>query len=338
MNSQENALQQMEKVWSREEWQRLELRMKEAVLRAGSEAAALSVITRQARAVMRNYTTSFFIVSRFLPPAKREQIEIIYSAVRYPDEIVDSFPLGSFEKFSRLEKWREFYEIGLDSSSLTEAIEAGVPCFLAAFTDLVRLRQIPAEYYHAFIDAMISDTRPHSFQTLDDLINDYIYGSAVVVGYFLTYVYGSRREKDFPDALRAARDLGIALQLTNFLRDVAEDQQRGRLYLPLEMLREEGLDEIDVGNSRQQQAISQVVRRLSVTAAEYYANAAAGLDAFSPDCHLAIESCIKVYGRLNERVAAAQNIHHRQSVPLKEKFQILPPSKYWRIPLAYLIR
>ena len=114
------------------------------------------------------------------------------------------------------------------------------------------------------------DVRPRPFGTLDDLIESYIYGSAIVVGYFLTYVYGASGEGSFDRALASARDLGIALQLTNFLRDVGEDQRRGRLYLPLDMLRAEGIER----RRRERRcastpALNRVLRRLSAIAEEY---------------------------------------------------------------------
>ncbi|MGH9903819.1 MAG: phytoene/squalene synthase family protein, partial [Pyrinomonadaceae bacterium] len=183
------------------------------------------------------------------------------------------------------------------------------------------------------------DTAPRPFETLEDLIENYVYGSAVVVGFFLTHVYGASAPRDFGRALASARALGIALQLTNFLRDVAEDQRRGRVYLPQDMLREAGVEELNARDAGQQHALGLVLRRLARVAENYYAGALADLDAFSPDCRLAIHACIKVYGRLNERIAnSSRGISHRESVPLGEKFAVLPPSKYWRIPLAYLTR
>jgi phytoene synthase len=288
---------------------------------------------------MRAYTTSFFIVSRFLPAAKRAEVEAVYAAVRYPDEVVDTFPLADAERRTLLDRWEEGYETGLASSSLEEALRGGAPCFLAAFTKVVRERRIPAEHYRAFLDAMRRDIDPRPFETLEDLIENYIYGSAVVVGFFLTHVYGARDESEFGRALRSARALGIALQLTNFLRDVAEDQRRGRVYLPQEMLREAGVSELDARDERQRPALGLVLRRLARVADDYYAAARADLDAFSPDCRPAIHACINVYSRLNKRIADnSRGISHRESVPLREKFGVLPPSKYWRIPLAYLSR
>ncbi|MBC7910416.1 MAG: squalene/phytoene synthase family protein, partial [Pyrinomonadaceae bacterium] len=198
----------------------------ERALRAGTEQNAWGVIVKQARLVMRTYSTSFFIVSRFLPATKRDQVEAIYAAVRYPDEVVDTFPIAPPERLRLLNRWSGWYEEGLKAPTIGAALEKGVPCFLASFTRVVRERGIPPEHYRAFLDAMRRDVTPRPFETLDELIENYIYGSAIVVGYFLAYVYGSKTEADFQSALRSARDLGIALQLTNFLRDVSEDQKR----------------------------------------------------------------------------------------------------------------
>jgi len=327
-------------VWSLKDWETLERRTRErALLAKTSERAAWLIITREARAVMRAYTTSFFIVSRFLPAAKRAQVEAVYAAVRYPDEIVDTFPLGREEQLRRLDEWSDFYEIGLASASIKEALRQSVPCFLASFTKVGRECGIPPEHYRAFLDAMRRDSQPRPFETLADLIDNYIYGSAVVVGYFLAYVYGASAENNFTRATESARALGIALQLTNFLRDVGEDKQRGRVYLPLDMLRAEGIAELDVSDARQRPALAKVLRGLAAIAESYYAGAERDLDAFAPDCQLAIRACISVYRRLNERIGQSPDgVMHRESVPAKEKFGVLPPSKYWRIPLAYLRR
>jgi phytoene synthase len=326
-------------VWSQCEWSGAELLARVTALSSGTEQAAWRVLNREARRVMRAYTTSFFIVSRFLPRAKREEVEAVYAAVRYPDEVVDTFPLNAHMKLGLLDEWGAHYETGIRSATLLEALSQGVPAHLAGFTRVVRERDIPVEHYRAFLGAMRLDVTPRPFRTLDDLVGSYVYGSAVVVGYFLTHVYGARDPRLFARALDAARDLAVALQLTNFLRDVVEDQRRGRVYLPADALRAEGIETLDASDPKQQDKLERVLRKLAAYAAEHYASAEAGLDAFAPDCRPAVQSCIKVYGRLNERIAASgRGAAHRESVPLREKLRVLPPSKYWRIPLAYLLK
>lgn len=328
--------------WSQERWRRLEEEMRGLALQAGSEPAARQIIARRARAVMRAFTTSFFLVTRFLPPAKREKVEIVYAAVRYPDEIVDTFLLTPRQQTQMLDEWEAAYHRALGARAVGEALRRDVPCFLASFAAVVRETAMPRDHYHAFLRAMRCDASPRPFQTLDDLIDNYIYGSAIVVGYFLAYIYGASdgagaSSATFARALQSARSLGIALQLTNFLRDVGEDQRRGRLYLPLDMLAAEGLQEVNVEDERQHAALGRVVCKLANIADTYYARAFADLDAFAPDCQTAIRACIEVYGQLNRRIRhSPKGILHRESVPMTEKFRVLPPSKYWRLPLAYL--
>ena len=315
----------------------VELETRRRALAAAEAEDAWRIVVRQARAVLRSYSTSFFIVTRFLPPFKCDRVEAIYAAVRYPDEIVDAFPLIPAQRTLLLDQWAAAYEAALDARSFRESLAGGAPCFVAGFAQVVREAGIPPQHYRSFLEAMRMDVHPRRFETLGDLIDAYIYGSAIVVGYFLTYVYGSTTPADFERALKSARDLGIALQLTNFLRDVAEDQRRGRVYLPQDLLKAAGIDRMDAGDPRQQPALNQVLRQLTAVADDYYGASLADLDAFHPDSRIAIRACIDVYRQLNRRIADnPRGIMHRESVPLTQKFKVLPASKYWRLPLAYL--
>jgi phytoene synthase len=298
---------------------------------------AATIIGREARAVLRAYSTSFFMVTRFLPPRKRERVEAIYAAVRYPDEIVDTFPLTSHEKHARLTFWAGEYRRALAACSVQGAVAAGVPCFLAQFGAVVRECAIPPVHYDAFLDAMRQDAGPRTYATVDELIDSYVYGSAVVVGYFLTHVYGATHPREFDRALRSARDLAIALQLTNFLRDVREDQRRGRIYMPQDLLHAEGIGQLDLRDLSQHGPLARVRRHLAATAETLYGRAAADLGAFAPDSRSAIKACIDVYRLLNHRIARSHDaLEHRARVPFADKYRVLPASKYWRLPLAYL--
>lgn len=326
-------------MWSEERWNGVFDETADSVRACRSEHEAWQRVVRQARAVLRTYSTSFFTVTRFLPPAKRAQVEVIYSAVRYPDEIVDTFPWPVEQRVERLQQWSAAYETGLNSIGVRDAVAAGVPGFLAAFCEVVRNAGIPPEHYRSFLGAMRMDVHPRPFRDMEDLIESYVFGSATVVGYFLTYVYGAPSPSDLPRALIAARDLGIALQLTNFLRDVAEDQRRGRLYVPMSLFEGSGIDTPDALNPGHLPAFKRAVGEMAAVAEHHYALARDNLDAFAADCRLAIHACIQVYGELNRRIAASPDgIQHRESVPFSRKFALLPASKYWRLPIAFLTR
>lgn len=326
----------MPRIWTLETWQRFEERTRRRVLAASSEAPALAVLEGQGWAIMRQFSTGFFLASRFLPPAKRRNVELIYAAVRYPDEIVDTFSLGPSRECDALDAWSREYERCLALGPL-EAVRAGVPTILAGFAHVVREVGISPVHYRDFLAAMRLDIDRPRFESLDELVERYVYGSAVVVGYFLAHVYGAAPGVELERTLAASRHLGIALQLTNFCRDVAEDHRRGRLYLPLAWLREEGLSALRTEDDRCVAAVLRVMHRLAMAAEEHYAEAAARLDTFAVDTRPAIRACIGVYRRLNERLLAQQRGPLvRLSVPWPEKLAELPPSKYWRLPAAYL--
>jgi phytoene synthase len=125
--------------------------------------------------------------------------------------------------------------------------------------------------------------------------------------------------------------------LTNFLRDVAEDQRRGRVYLPQDLLRQAGIERMNATDPAQLVPLNQVLGHLTALTEEYYNRSEATLDAFNPDSRVAIRACIDVYRQLNRQIATSpRGILHRESVPMREKFRVLPSSKYWRLPLAFL--
>jgi phytoene synthase len=286
--------------------------------------------------ILRAYSSSFFLVTRFLPPVKRAEVEVIYASVRYPDEIVDTFPISAEEKLALLNSWEQAYRHAVSREGLRGRVRAGVPWILAGFAEVVRRRQIPFEDYLAFLSAMRRDARPAPFATMQALIDDYVYGSAIVVGHFLTHVYGSAPHVPLEEALACARQLGIALQLTNFVRDIFDDRRRSRLYVPVDILAEEGIAPAGCFHPQHEPALRRAVRRLAETAEAGYDYARRNLEAFAADCRPAIGACIEVYQALNRKFLNGQSaLAARLSISPIEKFRVLPPDKYWRVPLAY---
>ena len=113
-----------------------------------------------------------------------------------------------------------------------ERLQSGIPATVAGLHRVVRDCAIPPEHYHSFLDAMRRDAAPQPFATLDALITDYIYGSAIVVGYFLAYVYGASGPGEFNRTLVASRDLGIALHSPTFCAMSAKTTGAGASTCP----------------------------------------------------------------------------------------------------------
>lgn len=323
--------------WTPNEWGNFE----ESYLNdlKSSSGNSLNVAVKFSRKVLKTHSTSFFIVTRFLPKFMRDEVELVYGSVRFPDEIVDSFDIKNDEKKVLLSNWRNKYRLALESGSFEDSINKDVPILLAGFTEVVKKYSIPSSYYESFLDAMELDVEPRNFENTDDLIDNYVYGSAIVVGYFLAYVYGSSQNDNFKETLKSSKELGIALQLTNFIRDINEDLKRGRIYIPKTILKNNGIELKNYANNVNQNttSINSARMELASIANKYYKESEKGIESFSPDSRVAIKACIELYGKLNERIISRGNdIKVRESLSWSEKLGALPSSKYWKLPMAYL--
>tara|TARA_B100000131_G_scaffold120098_1_gene117100 strand:+ start:2429 stop:3442 length:1014 start_codon:yes stop_codon:yes gene_type:complete len=323
--------------WTPNEWGNFE----ESYLNdlKSSSGNSLDVAVKFSRKVLKTHSTSFFIVTRFLPKFMRDEVELVYGSVRFPDEIVDSFDIKNDEKKVLLSNWRDKYRLALESGSFEDSINKDVPILLAGFTEVVKKYSIPSSYYESFLDAMELDVEPRNFENTDDLIDNYVYGSAIVVGYFLAYVYGSSQNNNFKETLKSSKELGIALQLTNFIRDINEDLKRGRIYIPKTILKNNGIELKNYANNVNQNttSINSARMELASIANKYYKESEKGIESFSPDSRVAIKACIELYGKLNERIISRGNdIKVRESLSWSEKLGALPSSKYWKLPMAYL--
>lgn len=187
------------------------------------------------RALNAKHGKTYFLATRLLPPNKRPHVHALYGFARYADEIVDdlSSTLSPEEKRRWLEGWSE--RILADLSAGRSSDEIGM-----ALIDTVNRFQIPIEYFEAFLHSMAMDLTVTKYETFEAL-REYVYGSAAVIGLQMVHVLGVKDQDDLPAALSGAEKLGIAFQLANFIRDVGEDLQRGRVYLPLEELAQFGV-------------------------------------------------------------------------------------------------
>jgi phytoene synthase len=324
--------------WTPSEWRSFEVKYRKEISKANDDEGT-KIAVNYSRKVLKTHSTSFFIVTRFLPKYMRDEVELVYGSVRFPDEIVDSFDIENDEKKVLLDQWRKNYHIAIQTNSFKNSVNAGVPVLLAGFAEVVKKYSIPIDYYNSFLDAMELDVKPRKFEDIDDLIDNYIFGSAIVVGYFLAYVYGSSQENNFNETLKSSKELGIALQITNFIRDINEDLERGRVYIPKTILEN---NNISINNYHQSinentDEINSARKEMASIANHYYQESKKGVDSFSKESRIAIKACIELYGKLNERIIIkGSNIKNRESLSWSEKLGALPVSKYWKLPIAYL--
>jgi phytoene synthase len=202
------------------------------------------------RAVQRAHSHTYYLSTRLFPPEIRRHVHALYAFTRYADEIVDD-PKVSASVEARLEAL-EAFEAETMAALVGEEVEDPI---LRAFTNTARERGIGQGHVKPFMRSMKMDTYVRRYPTYEDL-EEYMYGSAAVVGLMMCRVIGVEAE----EALPYAEALGEAMQLTNFLRDVREDWERGRIYLPLEDLKRFGYSEVDLGSGRVNEPFVELMR------------------------------------------------------------------------------
>ena len=198
--------------------------------RLAAEADPLLALGYQRCAeITRRYGTTYYWGTLLLPPERRRHVYAVYALCRLADDIVDdegaTDPGRVHDTTARLRALAATFRDVADGSPTSDPV-------LAAIGHSVRSCGIPAECFDRFFGAMALDLTQRSYETWDDLLA-YMDGSAAVIGEMMLPVLQPRS----PEALGPARALGLAFQLTNFLRDVGEDLDRGRVYLPQEDLR-----------------------------------------------------------------------------------------------------
>jgi 15-cis-phytoene synthase len=188
------------------------------------------------RRVQKEHSRTYYFSTSLFPAEVRPCVHALYAFMRYADEIVDN--PGATTLDEQLAGLRSFEEETL-AAVAGEVIANPV---LRAFADTVLLSNIELALIEAFMRSMKMDTDVFRYSTYEDL-EEYTHGSAAVVGLMMCRVIGATDEAANPHA----EALGIAMQLTNFLRDVREDWTRGRIYLPLEDLERFGYAEEELG-------------------------------------------------------------------------------------------
>jgi phytoene synthase len=174
---------------------------------------------------------TYYLATLLLPKEKRPFVHALYGFARYADEIVDDLEssLSIDEKADALKVWGDGILADLRKGESRDHIGR-------ALIDTVNRFAIPIEHFEAFLHSMTMDLSVTEYQTYEDLL-EYVYGSAAVIGLQMVPILGSTD----PRAYEAAQKLGIAFQLANFIRDVDEDLERGRVYLPIQELAEHGV-------------------------------------------------------------------------------------------------
>jgi phytoene synthase len=225
---------------------------------------------------------SYYLATRLLPAATRPSVHALYGFARAADEVVDgSSTLTPAQQAAELDRLGAAVHDGDPSVEVAPAVH-----------DTITRHGIPATTVDAFLASMRADLTVHRYATYDDLVG-YAHGSAAVVGLQLTHVFGTVVPVEL--AAPYAVDLGLAMQLTNVLRDVGEDLARGRVYLPLEDLDRFGVTVEQLHEGVVDHAFRALMRFEVARTRALYANAAQGIRLLHPSARPAVEAALRLY-------------------------------------------
>ena len=272
--------------------------------------ANLRIAYKQAEGITSRHSKSFFFASQFLPEEKRSAVRALYAFCRIVDDIVDGFTTK--DRDFELNYWREVVRSGAAPEGDLVA---------TAWTDTLVRYHIPRHYALQLIDGVSRDITQSRYQTFDELAT-YCYGVASTVGLMSMYIVGFKSERAVPYAIK----LGVALQMTNILRDVAEDLRSGRVYLPREELifydiRESELHAGEVTDRWRQFMSFQIERTRNL-----YAEAWKGIKMLEQDGQLAIGAAANLYAGILDDIERHDYdvFTRRASLNILEKISRIP--------------
>ncbi|WP_250000716.1 phytoene/squalene synthase family protein [Actinoplanes sp. M2I2] len=254
----------------------------------------LAAAYERCRELHKRHGRTYYLATRLLPAWKRRHVHALYGFTRYADEIVDqTSELPPAERAARLNEWSGAFVAGLRGEPVDDPLLPAVLHTIAVF-------DLDVDDFASFLRCMAMDLTETSYATYDDLL-DYMEGSAAVIGTMMLPILGSR---DPVAAREPARQLGFAFQLTNFIRDIAEDLDRGRVYLPESHLGRFGVTRDDLARGVITPAIKDLIRYEIGVAREHYVAAAPGIVMLEPASQACMRTAFALYGGILEEIEA----------------------------------
>jgi len=272
--------------------------------------ASLRKAYKKAEDVTASHSKSFYFASQLLPEEKRSAVRALYAFCRSVDDIVDEE--SAKDRNFELDYWRDIVR---GASASDDDLVA------AAWVDTLTRYHIPRHYAIQLIDGVARDLVQTRYQTFDELAT-YCYGVASTVGLMSMYIVGFQSNQAVPYAIK----LGVALQMTNILRDVGEDYRNGRVYLPRDEMVFYGIRESDIAEGKVTRNWRQFMQFQIQRTRDLYEESWSGIKLLEPEGRLAIGAASILYrGILDEIEKNDYNVFSRRaSLSLSEKLKRLP--------------
>jgi phytoene synthase len=261
---------------------------------------------------------TYYLATLLLPPAKRPYVHALYGFARYADEIVDDLAstLTDQEKSDLLGRWGDDFLADVKNGRSDDPI-------CKAVVDTVLKWDIPLEHFEAFLHSMRMDLTVTEYATFDDLY-EYVYGSAAVIGLQMVPIL----EPTSDEAYVRAKDLGVAFQLANFIRDVGEDLDRGRVYLPLDELARFGVSRADLERRIVDERVRNALRFQIQRVRDLEETSRPGIAMLAPDAQPCIEAARVLYCGIVDEVERIdyQVFDQRARVPMRRRVAVAGPA------------
>ncbi len=259
------------------------------------------------------YGKTYYLATLLLPPGKRPYVHALYGFARYADEIVDDLDstLTDQEKADWLKTWGEAFLADIRSGESTDPV-------CCAVVHTVRRWDIPLDLFGAFLHSMTMDLTVTEYKTFDDLY-EYVYGSAAVIGLQMLPIM----EPSDPKAYEYAKDLGVAFQLANFIRDVNEDLDRGRVYLPLDELERFGVTRADLEKRELTPSIKAALRHQIDRVRRLDEQSRAGIEMLHPSSRDCINAARILY------CGIANKVEEIDFEVFTKRARVSPRTKFW---------
>lgn len=240
---------------------------------------------KQAQAITRDCAKTFYFASHFLSAQKRRAAYSVYAICRLSDDSVDNQP--SDQARQRIKRVAEKINLAFSQSRLDNGL-------LLAFRQTISKYKIPRQYFEQLIEGMYLDLQKTRYRDFGQLY-DYCYKVAGVVGLIMLKIFGCRSRL----AERHAVDLGIAMQLTNILRDIKEDSARGRIYLPEEEMQRFGVSTEDISGEKLSPNLIALLKSQIARARYYYAVSASGIKFIEePSARFVVRAMKQIYSAI----------------------------------------
>jgi phytoene synthase len=264
--------------------------------------------------IARKHAKNFYYSFLLLKPEQRRAMCAIYAFMRYCDDLSDDDDVS--DRPQAIARWKQDLEAALGGNLPEHRL-------WPAFFNTVARYKIPHQYFFEMIEGVSSDLEPRRICTFDELY-DYCYHVASVVGLTIIHIFGF----DSAEALKLAEKCGIAFQLTNILRDVKEDAEKGRVYLPQEDLMRFGVMAEDLRRPHVTRQLRDLLAFEAQRARGYYRDSAPLISMVSPASRASLRALIGIYSRLLDRIMASEYevLSRRIRVPTWEKVLILAQS------------